>query len=124
MNRRDFCKLAAGAAFFAALSPSRLLAAPPVGRRFTVSVLRCDCHADLQSRFAADPDAGPCPMLHAGMSWRVGHGARMPEGMCPKAWKAIAAHIDGASDTCTDARAAIVSCPDGIRPVIFKIEYS
>lgn len=122
MNRRDFCKFAAGTALLAALMPSRMLAAVPSRQRCVVSVLRCGCHPDLQARFASDPDAGPCPMLSAGMSWIVGSG-RMPEGMCPKAWKAISSHLTGDMDSCSGSRSVIVSCPDGIRPVIFKIDY-
>ena len=122
MNRRDFCKFAAGTALIAAVMPSRIMASVPSCRRSVVTVLRCECHSDLQSRFASDPDAGPCPMLSTGMSWNVGSKS-MPKGMCPKAWKAISAHLSGETDSCSGSRSVIVSCPDGIRPVIFKIDY-
>lgn len=124
MNRRDFCKLAAGVTLVASLAPSRLMAAVSRRRSCVVSVLRCECHDDLQSRFASDPEGGPCPLLKVGMSWRVdGRVQVVPHGMCPKAWQSICGHLAGDMDACSGSSGVIVSCPDGIRPVIFKIDY-
>lgn len=124
MNRRMFCKLAAGSALMAALMPQRLLGAVRCGQRCAVSVVRCECFDDLQSKFASDPDGGACPKLKAGMNWKVtGTEMSMPKGMCPKAWEVIRASIQDKSTGCSGGDENFVCCPDGIRPVIFKITY-
>lgn len=125
MNRRIFCKLAAGSALAAALMPQRLFGAVRGGRSCTGSVVRCECFGDLQSKFASDPDGGACPMLRPGMSWDLsGTYLSMPEGMCSKAWEMIRAHISEEKATCSGGNESFVCCPDGIRPVIFKITYN
>lgn len=125
MDRRMFCKLAAGSALMAALMPQRLLGAVKPGRSCMISVVRCECFDDLQSKFASDPDGGACPKLKPGMSWELrGTELSMPEGMCPKAWDMIHAAVNEADTTCSGGSEKFVCCPDGIRPVIFKITYS
>ncbi|MDE7025389.1 MAG: TIGR04076 family protein [Paramuribaculum sp.] len=123
MNRRKFCKLAAGSALMAMLAPSKVFGAVGTRRSCVVSVVRCECFGDLQSRFASDPEAGSCPLLKPGMSWDVS-GGEMPLGMCPKAWSVISAHIRDEYGVCSKSESSIVACPDGIRPVIFKITYN
>lgn len=124
MDRRMFCKLAAGSALAAALMPQRVLGAVSPRRSCVVDVVRCECFDDLQSKFALDPDGGACPKLKAGMSWELtGAELSMPRGMCPKAWNIIRAAIEESEATCSGGSENFVCCPDGIRPVIFKIRY-
>ena len=127
MNRRSFCKIAAASALVAALAPSRLLAAhslkPAQRAGGQVSVLRCECVYDLQAPFCTDPEAGRCPMLSPGMSWSVrSWSGEAPAGMCPKAWKAICSAVSGADSACSAGGDVIAACPDGMRPVIFRIQ--
>jgi len=52
---------------------------------------------------------------------------RMPEGFCPQAWNSIFRNVHlltwggGYSETIGEGKAFAV-CPDGLRPVIFKLE--
>ena len=127
MNRREFCKIAALAAGAfgvggarAAASTLGLAGASVRGR---VTVLRCECFAEIQSMYLDDPESGPCPVFKAGESWNLADG--LPEGFCPRAREAIersAAMLASCPDASAEDEAIIVACPDGSRPVIFRIE--
>lgn len=130
MKRRDFLKFTALTSLFAAL-PASLKAAGSTSRmpRCRVEVVRRECYMDLQSLYLDDPEAGPCPAMKCGDCFEVTAGGTCPDGFCPKAWKSISAVIagrmacpgGGAADAA--AGTAVVSCPDGSRPVIFRIEF-
>ena len=138
MNRRHFCKiasLAAGAiglnAFSAAaLSAQRGVAtstsstAPGrISRPCRVSVLRRECHLDLQSLYLDDPDTGPCAAFKSGDVFTFAANAERPDGFCPRLWDLIAATASQSS--CAKSLSettAIISCPDGTRPVIVRID--
>lgn len=91
------------------------------------------CHQDLQSRYLDDPEAGSCPKFTCGQEFTVDasnyHEMASGTHFCPKAWHVLQSHVDavlasGRSDECGVSRhdgAVIVSCPDGTRPVIFKV---
>ena len=139
MNRRHFCKiasLAAGAiglnAFpAAALSTQRaattssLSATAPgrISRPCRVSVLRRECHLDLQSLYLDDPDTGPCTAFKSGDVFTFAADAGRPDGFCPRLWDLIVATASQSS--CAKALSettSIISCPDGTRPVIVRID--
>lgn len=99
----------------------------------TVEVIRRECFPDLQSRYLDNPESGPCQKFLCGQKFKVTLssflGKEVPEGFCPKAWQAIRNHVEdvlGLSDKdrcgCALADNAVIACcPDGTRPVIFKI---
>ena len=71
-----------------------------------------------------------CPMLKEGQEFYADW--ECPEGFCNEAWKAIYQYVFALShgiedvfyygDWIKEKGVAIVSCNDGLRPVIFKIE--
>ena len=71
-----------------------------------------------------------CPMLKEGQVFYADYAC--PEGFCNEAWKAIYQYVFALShgiedvfyygDWIKEKGVAIVSCNDGLRPVIFKIE--
>lgn len=124
MNRRDFCKLAFSSGLMAAIAPSRAIASVIADDvNLHITVVRCECYSDLQSCFGSDPEAGVCPMLRPGMSWDVSSLSCMPAGMCPKAWHVIKTSLDASNQQCRLSKnVMLVSCPDGSRPVVFKVQ--
>ena len=72
-----------------------------------------------------------CPMMRPGQVFYADYAK--PEGLCDEAWKAIYQYVfalaHGAGEELFYYRdwirkpgVAIVSCNDGLRPVIFKLE--
>lgn len=134
MNRREFCKTIS-LATLGALLPARLLAMTrkpePLADHMPkccLTVLRCECFSDLQSRYLDDPESGPCPIFSAGRKFTVSDSQQWPEGFCPKAWESVRHHVaailTGTDERCgasTADRSVIACCSDGTRPVIFKI---
>lgn len=137
MNRRNFCKKLGVSVIASVVSPaataSALTAAGATGRRCRITVLRLMCNEDLQSRYLDDPEAGPCTKFACGQEFTVDssnyHELADGTKFCPRAWHVLQSHVDavlasGQSDECglsLHDRAVIVSCPDGTRPVIFKV---
>lgn len=77
------------------------------------------------------PGLKACPMLQEGQVFYADYAK--PDGLCDEAWKAIYQYAFALSHGADDGLfyygdwiktpgVAIVSCNDGIRPVIFKIE--
>lgn len=137
MNRRHFCKiasLAVGAlgmngvsAFAAGRSDSKHTAMTmPLVNGCRVTILRRECHLDLQALFLDDPDSGPCELFKSGDDFTFSAGERCPAGFCPRLWEmicsAMASHLKCA--TPNDQSTIILSCPDGTRPVIVRVDSS
>ena len=140
MNRRHFCKIAS--LTFAALSSGTLPAVASgvanstdktysgsslrrLGKACRLTVLRRECHLDLQSLYLDDPDAGPCRAFRAGDEMTFEAGASCPNDFCPKLWEMICAAVG--STPCTAGRipsTTILACPDGTRPVIVRVDVS
>ncbi|MCM1522476.1 MAG: TIGR04076 family protein [Muribaculaceae bacterium] len=126
MDRRKFCKIALLAAGTIGLGhPEALASVKSVprlrGRRLTV--LQRSCFQDLQSLYLSDPECGPCRAFATGESFDISHGC--PEGFCPRAWDVVERAVKDSShcpENPADNYVVIASCPDGTRPVIFKIE--
>lgn len=148
MDRRYFCKiasLAAGAIGLNAIPASALLPATPVGSgpvsvsdpvdpkvinntgRMTancrVTVLRRECHLDLQSLYLDDPDTGPCRLFKSGDDYAFTVGALCPSAFCPHLWELICSALN--AKPCTpglDQTTTLLACPDGTRPVIIRVD--
>ncbi len=96
-------------------------------KRCKITVLRVEFYKDIVDEYITVPNWGPCPMMKEGDVFYTGgqFGSDMPEGFCVTAWWAIEkqcmALAWGGKVLGIDER-HIVCCPDGVRPVIFKIE--
>ena len=70
--------------------------------------------------------SGPCPLHKVGQIFSVDDVR--PDGFCPYAWDALFPTLmtlrfgGDFSEWYDDAGTAVISCPDGLRPVIFKLE--
>lgn len=130
MNRRRFCKI--GALALGALgvgAPKGLGAVTETvagvisSRPFRVTVIRRECYEDIQSLYLDDPEAGPCEAFCSGEILTFDAGAVCPTSFCRRAWEVIVGCVNS-KHACVDMRenVMLVSCPDGARPVIFKVE--
>ncbi len=95
-----------------------------------VTVLRC---FKMEEVFKDPPIkakySGPCDEFKEGQEFLIGteKTPRMPEGFCTFAWDSLFWAImllrsDGDFEFYEDRGVAVWSCPDGLRPVIFKLE--
>ncbi|MDE6101086.1 MAG: TIGR04076 family protein [Paramuribaculum sp.] len=137
VNRRQFCKFSFLGLIAAILSPGKALGA--AARRNTLSgeclieVVRCHCFQDLQGRYLDDPEAGPCQHFSVGEKLRITprnlQSLKESGRICPQAWKVLEPYVmaalsDRETTECAPAlksNYALISCPDGTRPVIFKL---
>lgn len=97
-----------------------------------ITVLKQECYKDLQNKYLADPNSGPCPYFREGQVIMVDSDNffRMLNGtFCAEAWDCISryvyAAIQGGSimhGWTNDEKVMITCCNDGTRPVIFKLE--
>lgn len=137
MNRRHFCKmasLAVGAlglsgldANAAILSTRRVRPSgplPTLAARCLITVERCECYVDLQSLYLDDPEEGPCRAFNTGETFRLDASAECPKEFCPKAWRVVCEAVgeNGACAATLRSGLKLVTCPDGTRPVVFRIE--
>jgi len=138
MDRRKFCRYSLLTAAAVILKPGRILGAtrqsgPRLSGNCRIEVVRCQCFDELQCRYLNDPEAGPCPRFKVGDIIDI-----TPENIstfahsshfCPQAWRALEPYVMAAlsqseTEECAPALSdneAIISCPDGTRPVIFKV---
>ena len=97
-----------------------------------ITVLETSLKKDLADEYAV-PNLEPCPVLKAGQVFYADYAK--PQGFCDEAWKAIYQYVfalaHGADkslfyygDWIKKPGVAIVSCNDGLRPVIMKLEAS
>lgn len=132
MDRRRFCKI--GALALGALGVGRL-DSMAVERTIAgngddvsahdcrVTVIRRECYDDIQALYLDDPETGPCTGFATGDSWMIRRGMGRPEGFCESAWRSIV-EVVNAHDACAGMirDVFVVSCPDGTRPVVFRVE--
>ena len=100
-------------------------------KKVKITVLKTTLDKELAAEYGAE-GLGPCPMMKAGQVFYADYAK--PEGFCDEAWKAIYQYVfalangaegwyyDDWMDTERHPGTAIVSCNDGLRPVIIKIE--
>lgn len=136
-SRRHFCRLTALASISLMLMPKRALATTQnrsLRGSCRIEVLRCNCFTELQSRYLDDPEAGPCSRFKVGEKFIIDARSlkRFEEEKCPfcrQAWNALRPYVmaalsAGETTECAPASAqtqAVIACPDGTRPVIFKV---
>lgn len=98
-------------------------------KKCKITVLKKYFDKELSKQYGVD-GLTACPMLKEGQKFYADW--ECPEGFCNEAWKAIYQYVFALShgiedvfyygDWIKEKGVAIVSCNDGLRPVIFKIE--
>lgn len=94
-----------------------------------ITILKTTFDSELAREYGA-AGLGPCPMMKRGQVFYADYAK--PDGFCDEAWKAIyqyvfaLAHGSGKDlfyfgDWIREPGVAIVSCNDGLRPVIMKL---
>jgi uncharacterized repeat protein (TIGR04076 family) len=72
--------------------------------------------------------SGPCPVFKEGQVFQVDEYCCRPKEFCTWAWEAMFPMImtlrfgGNFSEWYEDPGVAVACCPDGLRPVIFKLE--
>lgn len=94
--------------------------------RCKITVLRTLYFKDLADEYPPH-EKGACEMLKEGdVFYTTGpHGVDMPDGFCPPAWLSIAgfAHVFASGGRVYNRDDVhVASCPDGVRPVLFRME--
>ncbi|WP_221690238.1 TIGR04076 family protein [Gordonibacter massiliensis (ex Traore et al. 2017)] len=95
-----------------------------------ITVLKTTLDEELAAEYGA-PGLKACPMMTAGQEFLADYAK--PEGFCDEAWKAVYQYVfalaHGGGDVAfyfddwmREPGKAIVSCNDGLRPVIMKLE--
>jgi uncharacterized repeat protein (TIGR04076 family) len=98
-------------------------------KKVKITILKTTLQEDLASEYGVD-GLTTCPMMNEGEVYYADHAK--PENFCDEAWKAIYQYVfalaHGVNDICyyedwiKTPGVAIVSCNDGLRPVIMKLE--
>ena len=99
-------------------------------KKVKITVLKTTFDAELAAEYGIEGLA-PCPTHKPGQVFYADYAK--PEGLCDEAWKAIYQYVFALShgignnlfyygDWIRKPGVAIVSCNDGLRPVIFKLE--
>ena len=100
-------------------------------KKCKITILKTTLQKDLAEEYAIK-GFGVCPLMKEGQVFYSDYAK--PEGFCDEAWKAIYQYVfalaNGSNgwydetwiDTKKHPGTAIVSCNDGLRPVIIKIE--
>lgn len=134
MNRRHFCKISMMAIGALGLSKADSFAATTRNLNdgdnitspspCTITVIRRECYEDMQSLFLDDPIEGPCRAYNTGDEFKISSGDPCPSNFCPKAWRVVCQALkeNGGCAATTSPGLILASCPDGTRPVIFKIQ--
>ena len=101
-----------------------------------ITVLETKCFPELQKKYLADPDSGPCPFFKPGDTFVLKRTPQQDDfyhlmngRFCGEAWDAVSRYVytalQGGSimkGWTKDDRMMIACCNDGTRPVIFRIE--
>lgn len=97
-----------------------------------ITILKRECYKDLQEKYLADPNSGPCPYFREGQVIMVDNDNffRMLNGtFCAEAWDCISRYVYAALQGgsimrgwTNDEKVMIACCNDGTRPVVFKLE--
>ena len=99
-------------------------------KKVKITVLKTMLNEDLAKEYGI-PGLKACPMMKVGDVFYADYAK--PEGFCDEAWKAVYQYVfalaHGADrglfyygDWIKEPGVAIVSCNDGLRPVIMKLE--
>lgn len=98
-------------------------------KKVKITVIKKTLNEDLLSLYGS-PQLGICNFHKEGQVFYCNDGWRKPDGLCDNAWKSMIEYVmtlaHGGQQFyggwLNDPNLAIVSCNDGIRPVIFRIE--
>lgn len=94
-----------------------------------ITVLKADVDKELKVRYAI-PDLEPCPFHQKGQVLYT-DGVNKPDGMCDYAWDVVKVMADPLArgelvqprgTWLRDDHTGVISCLDGVRPVIFLLE--
>ena len=98
-------------------------------KQVKITILKTNFHKDLVQEFAED-GLSICPVLEEGQVFYTYH--EKPDDFCEGAWKSIERYVHELAEGVGDdwyskdwmkkPGVAIVSCSDGLRPVIMKVE--
>ena len=96
-------------------------------RKCKITVIKCMFHEELANQYEADVSL--CPLFKEGQSFILdqnsmsGYWHLMGGTFCSEAWASISNYVDTVLQGGTfNTSCKIASCPNGIHPVIFKIE--
>ena len=98
-------------------------------KKVKITVLKRMIVDDLINEYGR-PGIGACTLHEEGQVYYCDNGWRKPEGLCDSAWKSMMeyvftlAHGGGNfyNGFWNKPNIATISCNDGLRPVIFKLE--
>ena len=98
-------------------------------KKVKITILKTTLHKDLASEYGVE-GISTCPMMREGEVYYADYAK--PEKFCDEAWKAIYQYVFALAHGVKDIwyyndwiktpGVAIVSCNDGLRPVIMKLE--
>lgn len=99
-------------------------------QKVKITILKTTLDKELSNIYGVE-NLGICPLMKKGQVYYADYAK--PEGFCDEAWKAIYQYVfalaHGADkdlfyygDWIKEPGLAIVSCNDGLRPVIMKLE--
>ena len=103
------------------------------GRKCRITVLKCGFDKELSKHYAPNTITWACDKFKEGQEFvldqngPVGFWHLMGGTFCSEAWASIGHYVDtilqgGRFQSDNGENMIIVCCPNGIRPVIFKIE--
>ena len=92
-----------------------------------ITVVKRDLYSDLAALYAKNPGGMERCSLYSDNQEFILERANMPEGFCSWAWADINRDLIGVMGGASfpwinKEGVAVVSCTDGLRPVVFKIE--
>lgn len=97
-----------------------------------VTVIKKECYEDLQEKYLANPQSGPCTRFEVGQEFIFdgeGFNSMNHGDFCMEAWDCISRYVYAAlqggsimEGWTNDESMMIACCNDGTRPVVFKIE--
>lgn len=95
-----------------------------------ITVLKRTLFDDLIEEYAV-PEFSLCPLHQEGQVYYCENGWQKPENLCDNAWKSMMEYVIALAhggknfyngSWTKNENVAIISCNDGLRPVIFKLE--
>ncbi len=99
-------------------------------KKVKITVLKVCYFQDLVEQYGA-PDYPVCPRHTEGQVFYC-NGWQKPAGLCDNAWACMrdfvfaishgAEYIYGEGEWCNKPGMCVVSCNDGLKPVVFKVE--
>lgn len=98
-------------------------------KKVKITILKTTLHEDLANEYGIE-GLSTCPLMNEGQIFYADYAK--PDGFCDEAWKAIYQYVFALAHGISDLwyykdwiktpGVAIVSCNNGLRPVIMKLE--